>query len=150
MPLLVGELVSFKVHGWGDWPSGVCSGGLGDDQANKLLNLGRVGPCISEKHSHTHGIDIPERAFKVALCGTLVVHDNAVSLKRMIPSALVASTPKQFQDWCVYYSRPENATERIELIKKQQQEVLTAHTYHHRMAALLGATGFTNEAATMV
>jgi len=148
IPLL--SRISYRLHGWGDWPPGVCSGVLPEDQACRFLNAGRVGPCISEKHTHTHGIDIPERAFKVALCGSLVVHDPAVSIKRMIPSALVATNQQQFQDWVVHYSRPEHAAERIELTKRQQTEVLSAHTYHHRMATLLDAVGFKDHAQGML
>lgn len=142
--------VKSRVYGWGDWPSNVCSGVLGEDKACQFLNSGKIGPCVSEQHTHTFGIDIPERAFKVALCGTLVVHDATINIKRMIPSAVIASTPEQFRDYVEYFAKPAASAERIELIKKQQTEVLNNHTYHHRLAKLLDQLGYAAEASDMV
>lgn len=150
VPLLEHKVVTYKLHGWGDWQRGLCSGGLADDLACEFLNSGRIGPCISEQHTHSHGIDIPERAFKVALCGGLVVHDAAITVKRMIPSALVASNPQQFHDYVKHFSQPENQAERIELVAKQQQEVLSEHTYHHRLAGLFRTLGLDAEADHML
>lgn len=141
---------NYKLYGWGDWQPGICSGILAEDQASKFLGSGRVGPCISEQHTHGYGIDIPERAFKVALCGTLVVHDAVPQIRRMIPSAIVASNPTQFNEYCVHFSKPENAVERIALANRQRNEVLAAHTYHHRMATLLSGLGFHNDAQQLL
>jgi len=141
---------NYKLHGWGDWPSNICSGILAEDQVNRFLGSGRVGPCISERHTHEYGIDIPERAFKVALCGTLVVHDAVVAIRRMIPSAIIATNPDQFRNYCLHFAKPENAAERIEVTNRQRNEVLEAHTYHHRMATLFAALGFHTEAQQML
>lgn len=150
VPLLERKEVTYKLHGWGDWQPGLCSGMLAEDKANDFLNMGKVGPCISEQHTHSHGIDIPERAFKIALCGTLVVHDAAVSVKRMIPSALIAHNPEQFQEYIRHFSRVDKQTERMELVAKQRNEVLSAHTYHHRLAGLFTALGMNDDAAKML
>lgn len=149
VPLLQANEVTYKLHGWGDWQPGLCSGILAEDKACEFLNQGKIGPCISEQHTHSHGIDIPERAFKIALCGTLVIHDAAMSLKRMIPSALIATNPQQFQDYIRLYSRPDMQQARMELVAQQQNEVLSAHTYHHRLAALFDALGLADEANHM-
>lgn len=141
---------NYKLHGWGEWPKGLCSGGLADDQACRFLNSGRIGPCISERHTHAYGIDIPERAFKVALCGALVVHDTPMGINRMIPSVIAANNPEQFLDRLTYFSRPENSSERIVMARQQQREVLSAHTYHHRLAGLFLALGWSDEASHML
>lgn len=148
LSLLNEKKLSFKLHGWGNWPAGICNGPLSDDQACRFLNSGKIGPCISEQHTHTFGIDIPERAFKIALCGGLIVHDATVSLRKMIPSALIAQNPQQFKDYCYHYINNEN--ERIELAEKQRTEVLAQHTYHHRLAGLLSELGFSTEAQEML
>jgi hypothetical protein len=150
MPLINEKKLSYKLHGWGDWPAGVCSGVLAEDQPCRFLNSGKIGPCISEKHTHEHGIDIPERAFKVALCGTLVVHDATIAIRRMIPSAVVSSNPSQFRDYCHHFCDPANEQERAKLATAQRMEVLAAHTYHHRCAGLLSALGFEGEAHHML
>ncbi len=142
--------INYKLYGWGDWPAGICTGVLSEDKSCKFLNSGKIGPCISERHTHSHGIDIPERAFKVALCGTLIVHDQTLSLKRMIPSAIITTTPAQFHEQCLYFIDPKNEHERKVLIAQQQREVLNAHTYHHRLSALFGALGFQRESLKML
>ncbi len=150
VPVLQHSKLSYKLHGWGDWPPGLCSGVLAEDQACQFLNSGRLAPCVSEGHTHSHGIDIPERAFKVALCGALIVHDPVLSLRRMIPSAIVAADPNQFSERLLYFAKPENATERIEISQRQRQEVLAQHTYHHRLARLFTALGLTEAATQML
>ncbi len=141
---------SYKLHGWGEWPDNISSGGMSDDQVASFLASGKVGPCISERHTHEHGIDIPERAFKVALSGTLVIHDPTLSIKRMIPSAIVAPNATKFKEYCLYYADDKNESERNELINKQHDEVYSANTYHHRMANLLDVLGFKEESAAML
>jgi len=139
-----------RVHGWGEWPNNLCSGGINDERANEFLNSGKLGPCIAEQHTHDYGIDIPERAFKVAVCGTVVIHDSVPAIKRYIPSAIVARNPSEYLEMCLYYARGENEAERIELAGKQQSEVFSAHTYHHRMAALFKSVGFVDDSERMV
>jgi hypothetical protein len=139
---------SFSVRGWGEWPDNLCDGILAGDNANAFLNSGKIGPCISEIHTHKYGIDIPERAFKVALCGTLVIHDAVMHVKEMIPSAVVAASPDHFKDMCMHYLT--NDQERIELIQKQQSEVLNNHTYHHRTALLLRSVGYDDQSDHML
>ena len=137
-----------SVRGWGDWPDGVCNGPLPEDQANEFLNSGRVVPCISEIHTHTHGIDVPERVFKSALCGALPVHDAVPALTQLLSSVVVAQTPQNFVDLCVHYA--ENETERLTKLAEVQREVLLNHTYHHRMSRLFAALGFKQDAENMV
>ena len=141
---------SYKLHGWGDWPSELCSGILADDKVCKFLGSGKVGPCMSELHTQEYGIDIPERAFKIALCNTLVVHDSVIQIKKMIPSAIVASNAEQFKEYCLYFSDPAQNDERKELTNQQRKEVLASHTYHHRMSSLLSSVGFDKEAGLML
>ena len=150
LPLLQSKRVSFKLHGWGDWPPGICSGPLAEDKVSRFLNSGRVGPCIAEKHTHQYGIDVPERAFKMAACGTLVIHDPVPTIRSFIPSAIVATSTNDFVELCIHWSKPEQESERLELVRKQQEEVLNNHTYYHRMRTLLHATGFDAEARSML
>lgn len=136
------------VRGWGDWPTGVCSGVLPEDESNLFLNDGRVGPCISEIHTHNYGIDIPERVFKLALAGTLPIHDPVPVIKRYLPSVVVAQNTQNFADLCRHYA--EHHAEREQKIKQVRDEVLSAHTYFHRMSTLFLALGFKSEAEEMI
>jgi hypothetical protein len=139
-----------KVYGWGEWPEGVSSGILPENEVSNFLGSGRVGPCIAEKHTHEYGFDIPERAFKIGLCNTLIVHDNVKSIKRMIPSAIVAESPADFEELIRYYVSDEATEERIRITTKQREEVLMHNTYHNRMADLFSGLKLIDEAAKML
>lgn len=142
--------ITFKLHGWGEWPKEFNIDILGEDQVTPFLGSGKVGPCISERHTHEYNIDIPERAFKIALCNTLVIHDTVPAIRRMIPSAIVANSPENFHALCLHYSCDANKDERIALTGAQRAEVLKAHTYHHRMATLFREIGWDSEADKMI
>lgn len=150
IPALNDARISKTVHGWGDWPVGMCLGELPDSEVRGFLNSGRVGPCISEPHTLEYGFDLPERLFKVALCGALVVHDPVPGLSRYMPSAVVASSSSEFIDKIIYYSSETNTQERIDLVRRQRSEVLENHTYDHRVAGLLGALGFHDVSTSML
>lgn len=150
LPALRIEELKYRVCGWGDWPPGICDGILPENEAKGFLNSGRVGPCISEIHTHQYGIDVPERAFKVALCGALVIHDPVPVIRKILPHAVVAQNTENFVNLCRNFTRPENAAERQELAEKQRQDVLSAHTYHHRIKTLFSALGFAEEAKGML
>lgn len=145
-PILMKGNVSYKLHGWGDWYPGVCSGILPEDKACEFLNTGKVGPCISERHTQVYGIDIPERCWKIPACGVLAIHDPVPGLKDVFPSCLVAGSPEEMMELVYYYSRPENTDERCEVLKLQQECVLRNHTYFHRIYKLLTELGFSEEA----
>tara|TARA_R110000751_G_scaffold6623_5_gene28186 strand:+ start:2791 stop:3753 length:963 start_codon:yes stop_codon:yes gene_type:complete len=142
------EGMSYSVRGWGEWPSGICEGILPEDQSCQFLNRGRIAPCISEQHTQQFGIDVPERAFKVALCGALIIHDPVISVRSFIESAIISANAGNFYDLIRHYHH--NEEERQELVKKQQEEILLAHTYHHRVAGLLDSVGYKTEAEAMI
>lgn len=139
---------NFKLHGWGDWPQGMCSGALSEDQVTPFFNSGKIAPCISEQHTQQYGIDIPERAFKTALCGCLVVHDPVPRLNDIIPDVVMGSDAKDYAQKCDYYIQHEE--ERIAIAEKQRLHVLNNHTYHHRISNLFRVLGFEEEAQGML
>lgn len=148
LPVLKSGL-SYKLYGWGDWPSGMCGGVLPDDKVCAFFNSGKVAPCISERHTRSYGIDMPERAFKVALCGALAVHDAIPRIDGIIDGIVTASDAKDYKSKCQYYCHPDNSDERAALVNRQREHILKHHTYHHRMGALLRVLGFEEEAVRM-
>lgn len=150
LPVLRDPRISYSLCGWGEWPEGMSRGRLGDDEVCQFMASGRVAPCISEPHTQQYGFDVPERMFKAALCGVLVVHDPVPDIKKLMPSVVVSQNPSNFLDLCVHYSRPAHAAERMELARAQRREVLDGQTYHHRLRGLLEATGFRVAALQMI
>ena len=139
---------TYKLRGWGGWPPEFNSSEIADQEVNAFINSGKIGPCMSEEHTHIYGIDIPERAFKLALCGTLVIHDFVPSIKALIPSAVVASDPIEYLDYIEHFIKDDDS--RNKLRETQKTEVLNSQTYHHRIATLFTALGYTEEAKLMV
>lgn len=137
-----------KVFGWGGWPEDIESSRLEDSKVNEFMNMGRVGPCMSEKHTQLFGIDIPERAFKLALAGVLAIHDPVPTIKSIMPTIIVATNARDYKDLIIYYI--ENKEEAAIMSEKQRQDVLTSNTYHHRCATLLSALGFKEESMDMI
>jgi hypothetical protein len=148
IPVLQNPAIKFKLHGWGDWPDNICSGVLPEESANQFLNSGKVGPCISEKHTQLYGIDIPERAWKVALCGTLVIHDPVPTMRREFRSIVMGQDEANYSTLCLHYSRHDD--ERLEKVALQRAEVLNNHTYHHRFAHFFKELGLADEAKNML
>lgn len=150
LPVLNDKRMTSQLHGWGDWPPHVCQGILAEDKVVAFFNSGRVAPCISEQHTQNHGIDIPERVWKAALCGTLAIHDPIPTMRRELRSVIMAHTPEEMRELCYQYTRPENEEERAKLAGAQTQEVLVRHTYHHRLSGLFAALGWSAEAEHML
>lgn len=146
LPALNG--LKYSLYGWGDWPVGYSNGILPDDKVCDLFNSGRVGPCISEGHTHTHGIDVPERVFKIILCGMVAIHDPVPALLQHIPSLVIAQSPSDYKDLINYYVNNRDLAAIRQ--SKQYKEVIENHTYHHRMSALLNAVGFVEQAKNML
>ncbi len=139
LPLLRSGRCNYRLHGWGEWPQGVSSGELPDNNAPAFLASGKVGPCISEPHTTTCGIDIPERVFKVVLSGAVAVHDTVAGFP--LETVESAKDPTHYAN--VICDVLEFGSEyRHTLSKRQYAEVISGHTYHHRLANMLKFLGF--------
>jgi len=108
----------------------------------------KIVPCISEPHTLIHGIDLPERVFKSALSGAVVVHDPVPGLNWYLPHIIIASNPKVFHYEIKGLLRDPSWLPKI--AQQQRQDVLMAHTYHHRMATLMTALGFQDVASSLL
>lgn len=139
LPVLRRSNITLAVYGWGHWPAGICRGQISDDSVADVLKKSKIGPCIAEPHTSLWGIDLPERIFKVALSGALVIHDEVVGIERYMPSVLVGSMPQDFMDLIIKYADEINNEERIKIAAAQKVETLKQHTYFDRMATLLMA-----------
>ena len=150
LPVLNSYRGKWKLHGWGAWPDGISSGELLQDQVNDFYNTGRLAPCISEIHTHTHNIDIPERVFKACLAGCLPIHDSVPILARLIPGLPVARDATDFMSLHMHYLSPSSIKEVSEKAAKLRDFVLKNHTYHVRLSRLLHSMGFVTESTEML
>ena len=150
LPVLNSYRGRWKLYGWGEWPISASGGELPNDQANDFYNSGRVAPCISEIHTHTHNIDIPERVFKACATGCLAIHDSVPIISRVIPGLPVAKDPNDFLALHAHYLTPSSEKELSDLAKRCQDHVLKNHTYHVRMSRLLHSLGFTKESTELL
>ncbi len=136
-----------KVYGWGGWQSQpFYMGSAADADARKLLSSAQVCPSISEPHTIRYGIDIPERIFKIPLCGTVTFTDAVAGIHRYFPIDMmpVAKNPAEYMRICMELI--SDSSRRLQLAIKQRAHVLGHHTYFHRVETLLRALGFIMEA----
>jgi hypothetical protein len=148
LPVLRDRTISHKICGWGGWPADFQVKRIDDKDVPPFLANCRIVPCISEPHTLEHGIDLPERVFKAALSGAAVIHDPAKGLDRYLPHAIIAKNPKLF-----HYEIQNLLKDHCRLAKiaqQQREDVLIAHTYHHRMATLMVALGFQDIASSLL
>ena len=132
------------IYGWGGWDRR-SKGEISDEDVRKLFSSGRIGPCIHEPHTSVYGIDIPERVFKVPLCGLLAVCDPSPSLLQCFPHEImpIAKTPKEYVDTIRHFLN--NEEERRDMAEAQRLHILKNHTYLSRIKTLFGGIGFLDE-----
>lgn len=137
-----------EVYGWGDWLPGTSRGQVTNEEVPVLFNKSKIGPCISEPHTQSYGFDLPERFFKVALCGLLPIHDPVPTIKKLFPNLPMAQNPSQYAELCNHYLAHDD--ERCKLVSIISNDVLNNHTYHNRLSRLFREIGFTTEAEEML
>lgn len=148
LPLLRSADVTKKVAGWGDWPAELNVTELPLNEENRFFNSGNIGPCMSEPHTYEHGIDLPERAFKLALSGTMFIHDAKRAISSILDTAVAADSPEEYVKLHKYFINMP--AKRESAADMQRLEILAGHTYHHRLALLLKNCGFATEATQLL
>ncbi len=148
MPLLKSAGLKYKIAGWGEWPLDMQVSELPLGGENDFFNQGKIGPCMSEPHTYKHGIDMPERAFKLALAGVLYIHDAKEKISEILESCIAASTPEEYIKLHQYFANMPD--KRDSVAEMQRLEILSAHTYHHRLSRLLYNCGFTTESQKLI
>ena len=136
-----------KIFGNQPWPCHQYMGGIEDQDAASLFVSAAVCPNVSEPHSTDLGWDLIERPMKVLSSGGLCVSDyvdegRAIFAEDELP---MARNPKEFAELIRNYVK--NPEQGLAIRTKGQQKVLSAHTYHHRVAQMFTQFGMTNEAA---
>jgi len=132
------------IYGWGGWDNR-SKGPIADDDISRFFSSARIGPCICEPHTATYGIDIPERIFKVPLCGLLAVSDPCIALHQYFPREIlpIASNPTEYVDIIRYYLDREH--KRVQIAELQRKHILKNHTYLNRVQTLFSGLGFLKE-----
>ena len=135
------------IHGWGGWQGfDNYKGPLPESDCGRVfLSSANVCPCVCEPHTTVYGIDIPERFFKAALCGSLPVLDKIEGFDRYCSEFVMASNPSNYIDLVTNYAcNPDYIDEGRQLAKMIRKEVLAKHTYFNRMMGLCTGLNFEN------
>lgn len=136
------------IHGWGGWQQVKSYRGPlpRNESGRQFLSSALVCPCICEPHTTVYGIDIPERFFKAALCGSLPILDKVPGFGRYCDNYLMAQTPAEYKEMILEFIKEEFQEKRVEKAKLIRNEVLSKHTYHHRMRDLCSRMGLSEAA----
>lgn len=138
------------VWGWGGWDKMPFYKGKADNNnLNAIFSSAKVCPTIVEPHTTKYSVDMPERIFKLGLCGAAIVSDPVFGLEHYYSNKAIkmATNPTQFKDYCMHFIN--NETDRIAHGKQVRLETLKNHTYFSRLQPLLRALGFNKEADIM-
>lgn len=136
-----------KVFGYGGWEDTTpyYLGRLDELDEPDLFASSAVCLNFSEPHSTDprYASDIVERPFKVMACGGCLVSDHVEEMKEIFPFVPTARTREDFRDLAEYLlERPD---ERQWLSSEGRAEVMSRHTYHHRMYRLFHRLGWPQE-----
>jgi len=136
---------NIKIYGSGWHKQNIIAGEISDEDVPILFSSAKIGPCVHEPHTTVYGIDIPERIFKVPLCGLLAVTDPVMNIEYYFPPGTipVAINPEHYVSLVEYYLRDKNR--RKALARIQKNHILSNHTYIHRMMTLFNALGMIEE-----
>lgn len=139
------KIFDMKIYGWGGWGNGLSSGSIDDSDICKLFSSAKIGPCINEPHTAIYGIDIPERIFKVPICGLMAISDPSISLDKYFPTGMVpmAETTQEYIDYIRYYL--DHDDERIEKANEQRRHIMEHHTYYHRIRTIFAGFNIQEE-----
>ena len=138
------EDLNVKIFG-NNWPTPKGLGRLSNERVKNLFVSSVVCPNVSEPHSQDFGYDIIERPFKVLLSKGFCISDRVQSMEEEVfPDQIVyADNPEDFKEKIHHFVKhPE---EREKYIQKGFLEVLTKHTYFHRVSFILEKLGFKKE-----
>jgi spore maturation protein CgeB len=110
-----------------------------EDEAH-IYASSAVSINVHEEYQRRFGGDCNERTFKVPLCGGFEITDDVACIRKYFKAGeeiVVADGERDFLDKVEHYLRhPE---ERLPIVEKGRERVLREHTYHDRVARLLGA-----------
>ena len=129
-------------QGWHGIPQYL--GYIQEENVKDVFASSLVCPNISESHSTDLGFDCVERLFKAPIANGLVISDYVDELGDILPSVIRCKTPKEFEEQIKFFVEyPEKG---LKYMEKTKQEVLSGHTYHHRVAQMFTELGYKNEA----
>lgn len=132
-------------YGWSG-PKKFWKGKLQEDKVNTFFCSAKVCPTVVEPHTSKYGIDMPERIFKLAVCGSLVISDPVIGINRFFSpeSLIMAKDQNSYILQCKKYI-DMNKNDRMNKANKLRNEVLKNHTYFHRIEVLLRNLGYIDE-----
>jgi hypothetical protein len=128
-----------KIFGNQLWPhvNQYC-GVLNDEDVKNLFVSAKICPNLSEPHSHTYGIDVNERAFKVLAAGGFCIMDNVKRAKEIFKDGVVfVDSDAGFEEAVEYFVMESNTEQRMEIARKGHEIVMKEHTNFHRASTIL-------------
>ena len=150
MPLLqpVGNY-NIKIFGNQPWPANQYCGFIHDEEVKDLFCSAKICPNLSEPHAQEFGFDVNERIFKILYAGGFCISDNVEGYRTIFKDSVpLADNPEHFKELIdLYLESPE---ERQKLSLAGQELVQKNHTSIHRVAEILSAFGFEQEAKDAV
>lgn len=136
---------NIRIFGNSRWPTPAYCGLIEEKYTKDVLASAKICPNLHEPHSQVYGYDIIERPFKLLSNRCFVISDYVEGLVKLLPNAMVyVKTPEEFFEKVEYYL--SNMSEAIPYIENGYEEVMSKHTYFHRVKDIFDRLGLEQEA----
>lgn len=145
IPLCEQARYKIKIFGNSPWPVNQYLGQINEEEVKNVFASAKICPNISEPHSTELFPDIVERCFKTPIANGFLISDN-VDLSEVFKNEEVPqfSNLVEMIDLIEYYLK--NPIERLKLLRKQKETILSSETYFHRIAKMMTEFNLSNEA----
>lgn len=128
-----GKQYNVKIFGNSRWPIPQYLGQISLQDEVSLYSSAKVCLNTHEPHSNSLAYDCVERPAKTAACGGAVLSDYVEGWNEILENRIMmAKTPKEFEEMFIYLL--ENSEYRNKYAKTIQREIISKHTYHHRVS----------------
>lgn len=146
VPLCNDFRYKIKIFGNSHWPVPQYCGYVPDALVKDVLASATICPNLSEPHSQVFGFDIIERPFKLLSNKCFMISDYVEGLNLTFGDKIVmAKTPEEFHEKIEYYVK--NPDERLQYIGRGHNEVMSKHTYFHRIRDIFNHLGLSYQAS---
>lgn len=138
-----------KIFGNSPWPVHQYCGYIPPNLTKDAISSAKICVNLHEPHSQKYGFDIVERPFKLLANKALVVSDYVEGLAKLIPNGILyAKTPEEFAT--LIENNVAKPYVNINKAVNGHNEVMSKHTYFHRIIEIFNRVGYETEAHKII
>lgn len=143
LPLCNEFKYKIKIFGNSHWPFPQYCGYVQNELVKDVLASATICPQLHEIHSQDFGFDMSERTFKLLSNKCFVISDYVEGLSKLFgDKLLLVKSPEDFWEKLDHFIK--NPDDRLKYIQRGYDEVMSKHTYFHRVSEIFNKLGLTS------